>query len=85
MRIELDEHAIARLERRGATPEEATITVRQGARSPARHGRTAFTYEFIGSVEWLGTRYRGKRIICYAAPIEDGWRIITVIVKFLRP
>lgn len=81
MRIEIDPHAAARLAVRGATAAEADKTVRAGTPSPVKHGRTAFTLEILEPVAWRGRVFRGRRITCYAAPIEDGWRVITVIVQ----
>jgi hypothetical protein len=43
-----------------------------------------FALDLPGPREWRSRRYAGRRIIAYAAPIEDGWRVITVVVQFTR-
>jgi hypothetical protein len=50
-------------------------------RFPAKFGRTGFRRNFVFSREWLGRRYTTKQVEAYAVE-EDGWLVITVIVKY---
>jgi hypothetical protein len=81
--VRLHPHAVDRLHERGATEEEVALTVRRGTRSPARLGRTHFSLEHPGEGLWQGRPYRARVIEVYAVP-DDGWLVITVIVKFDR-
>ena len=48
---------------------------------PAKFGRTGFRRNFFFHGEWLGPRYATKQVEAYAVE-EDGWLVITVIVKY---
>jgi hypothetical protein len=52
-----------------------------GERFPAKFGRTGFRRNFPFDGEWNGKRYATKQIEAYAVE-EEGWLVITVIVKF---
>jgi len=81
MTIRLHSHAKDRLEERGATENEVVVTVESGECFPAKFGRTGFRRNFPFDGEWNRKRYATKQIEAYAVE-EDGWLIITVIVKF---
>jgi hypothetical protein len=81
-KVGLHPHAIERLTERGATEEEVVATVKQGERFPAKFGRTGFRRNFVFRGEWLGRRHTTKQVEAYAVE-EDGWLVITVIVKYL--
>lgn len=81
MNIRLHPHALERLSERGATEQEVRHTVEDGERLPAKYGRTGFRRNFTFGGEWNGKRYATKQIEVYAVE-EDGWLVITVIVKF---
>ena len=74
-------HALERLTERGTTEEEVVATVRRGERFPAKFGRTGFRRNFVFRGEWLGRRYATKQVEAYAVE-QDGWLVITVIVKY---
>lgn len=44
--IVFPEHALERMEERGASRHEVRKAIREGEASDARHGRTEFTYTF---------------------------------------
>ena len=44
--IVFSEHALERMEERGASRQEVRTAVREGGRLPARQGRTAFRLAF---------------------------------------
>ena len=75
-------HARERLAERGATEPEVVATVEGGERFPAKFGRTGFRRDFIFGGKWLGRRYSTKQVEAYAVAEEDGWPVITVLVKF---
>ena len=47
----------------------------------SKHGRTGFRRNFSFGGEWNGKHYAVKQIEAYAVE-ENGWLVITVIVKF---
>jgi hypothetical protein len=81
MRVRLHPHALDRLIERGVTREEVVATVEAGERFRAKFGRTGFRRNFAFDGEWRGRRYAVKQVEAYAVE-EDGWLVITVIVKY---
>lgn len=81
MKVRLHSHARDRLLERGATEEEVVATVERGERFAAKHGRTGFRCNFPFGGERNNRQYAAKQIEAYAIE-EDGWLVITVIVKF---
>ncbi len=67
---------------RGATEEEIGLTVEGGERVPAKFGRAGFRRNFSFGAEWRGRHMAMKQIEAYAVEEEDGWLVITVIVKY---
>jgi hypothetical protein len=81
MKVSLHPHAQARLSERGATEEEVVAAVQQGERFPAKFGRTGFRRNFPLDGTWRGRRFRTKQVEAYAVQ-DQGWLVITVIVKY---
>jgi len=81
MEIRLHSHALERLTERGANEEEVRATLEGGEQFPAKHRRTGFRRNFPFDGEWNGKHYAVKQIEAYAVE-ENGWLVITVIVKF---
>jgi hypothetical protein len=81
MNVRLHPHAQERLAERGATEKEVVATVLEGETFPAKFDRTGFRRNFPFDGEWLGRRYATKQVEAYAVE-EDGWLVITAIVKF---
>ena len=81
MSVRLHPHALERLVERGATESEVVATVESGERFPAKFGRAGFRRNFQFDTEWNRKRYATKQIEAYAVE-EDGWYVITVIVRF---
>ena len=81
MNIRLHPHARDRITERGATEAEVVATVEHGEPFPAKFGRTGFRRNFAYNGLWRGIPYATKQVEAYAVP-EDGWLVITVIVKF---
>jgi hypothetical protein len=81
MNIHLHPHARARLAERGASEEEVVSTVHTGERFAAKFGRTGFRRNFSFGGEWRGRHYAVKQVEAYAVQ-EDGWLVVTVIVKY---
>ncbi len=81
MTVRLHPHAQERLVDRGATEAEVIATVESGERFPAKFGRTGFRRNFAFDGEWRGRRYATKQVETYAVE-EDGWLVITVIVRY---
>ncbi|MEW6250720.1 MAG: DUF4258 domain-containing protein [Planctomycetota bacterium] len=81
MKIRLHPHAVARLAERGATEDEVRAAVQNGERLPAKFGRTAFRRNFAYNRTWRGKFYATRQVEAIAVP-EDGWLVITVLVRF---
>jgi hypothetical protein len=81
MDVRLHPHARERIAERGATDGEVVVTVRSGERFPAKYGRTGFRRNFVFESERRGRYYRTKQIEAFAVQ-EDGWLVISVIVKY---
>ena len=81
MKVRLHSHAKERGAERGATEEEVVAAVSEGERFPAKYGRTGFRRNFPFDAEWQGRSYRTKQVEAYAVE-EDGWLVITVMVKY---
>lgn len=81
MEVRLHPHALERLAERGATAEEVRATVAEGEQFPAKYGRTGFRRNFPFKGIWHGRYYTNKQVEAYAVQ-EDGWLVITVMVKF---
>lgn len=82
MRVNIDEHALVRGRERGATEEEMRIAVESGECFPAKRGRTGFRKNFAFKSEWMGKYYENKQLEVFAAKADNGWTVITVIVKY---
>ncbi len=80
--IVFSEHALSRMELRGATRHEVRQTVREGASSPAREGRTKFRHTFDFQGEWRGARYEHKELSVFAVREGGNWIIVTVITRY---
>ncbi len=81
MAVRLHPHALGRAVERGATEAEVVATVERGERFPAKFGRTGYRRNFVFEGEWRGRRYATKQVEAYAVD-EDGWLVISVIVKY---
>ena len=81
MQVRLHPHAQSRLAERGATETEVVATATAGEQFPAKYGRTGFRRNFPFDAEWRGRLYGTKQVEAYAVP-EDGWFVITVIVRY---
>jgi hypothetical protein len=81
MKVSIHPHAAQRLSERGATSQEVVLTVQTGESFPAKHGRTGFRRNFVYNQTWRGRFYATKQVEAIAVP-EDGWLVITVLVKF---
>ena len=81
MTVRLHPHAQARLAERGATEEEAIATVEGGESFPVKFGRTGFRRNFAYNDLWRGRRFATKQVEAIAVE-EEGWLVITVVVKF---
>lgn len=80
--IRFHPHARERLSERGATESEIIETILNGERFPAKFGRSGFRRNFPCEGEWRGRRYGTKQIEAYAVENDDGWLVITVLVKY---
>lgn len=85
MKVTIDPHALLRMTQRGATRPEVEHTVRHGARSPAKFGRTCFEHRFTYHRKWNDRPYSHKMILAYAVETsKDEWLVVTVVVKFFN-
>ena len=81
MNVRIHPHAAERMQERGATEEEVISTVETGERFPAKFGRAGFRRNFPFDGAWRGKTYNAKQIEAFAIE-ENGWLVITVIVKY---
>jgi len=79
--VRLHPHAVARLAERGATEAEVIATVEGGERFAAKFGRTGFRRNFPFGDVWRDRTFATKQVEAYAVQ-EQGWLVITVIVKY---
>lgn len=80
--VRLHPHAVERAEERGATEAEVIATVERGESIPAKHGRAGFRRNFAGQWKRRSKTFDTKQVLAYAARADDGWLVVTVIVKF---
>lgn len=66
---------------RGASEAEIIATVQEGEKFPVKFGRTGFRRNFPVEGRRRGRYYHNKQIEAYAVA-EDGWLLLTVIVKY---
>ncbi len=81
MKIQFHSHALERMCERGAEVEEVIETIETGEYFPAKYGRHGFRKTFPFSGLWKGRQYSTKEIEAYAV-LENGWIVITVLVKY---
>jgi hypothetical protein len=79
--VRLHPHAKVRLLERGATEAEVLAAVEGGERFPAKLGRTGFRRNFSYNQTWRGRTFATKQVEAIAVD-ENGWLVLTVIVKF---
>ena len=82
MTVRFHAHALARMEERGAAPEEVRATVENGERFTAKFGRTGFRRNFPFHGEFLGKHYNTKQIEAIAIQQDSDWLVITVITRY---
>ena len=82
MKIALHPHAKERLAERGATEAEVSAAVTGGEQFPAKFGRTGFRRNFSFQKKWRDEFYATKQVTAFALRETDGWRVITVIVRY---
>lgn len=80
MNIRLHPHALARLKERGATEEEVVATVQEGERFPVKCDRVGFRRNFAYNSAWRDRFFATKQGEAIAVA-EDGWLVLTVIVR----
>ena len=81
MHVTLHPHARARLAERGATEAEVIATVQEGETFPARFDRVGFRRNYAYNALWRGRHYATKQVEAIAVE-ENGWLVLTVVVKF---
>ena len=81
-RVNFHPHARARLGERGATEEEAVLTVRAGERFSAKFDRSGFRRNFPYNAVWMGRMFATKQIEAFAVFEHGAWLVLTVIVKY---
>jgi len=82
MMVRLHPHAHERILERGTTEAEVIATVEHGEQFPAKLGRVGFRRNFPFTGVWRGRSHTTKQVEAYAVVDDDGWLVITVIVKF---
>ena len=81
-RITFSEHALERIEERGATRGEVEKAIREGEVAPAKKGRLAFRKNFSFESEWKGKYYAMKQVKPVVVEIDKELVIITVYVFY---
>ncbi|QWR78373.1 hypothetical protein [Candidatus Magnetomonas plexicatena] len=75
-------HAKERLVERGATEQEAILTVQNGEMFIAKFGRTGFRRNFNFAGLWRGKYYEIKQVEVYAVKDDGNWIIVTIITRY---
>lgn len=75
-------HAQERMSERGVTESEIKEAILHGERFLAKFERSGFRRNFPGNYEWRGHRYGTKQVEVYACKNDNGWLVITVLVKY---
>lgn len=83
MKIRFDEHALERMQERGTTEDEVKAAIFEGKRFQAKQGRIGFRRTFCSETEWEGIICSAKQLEVIVAKKEEGWLVITVIVKYI--
>ncbi|MBI2982436.1 MAG: DUF4258 domain-containing protein [Deltaproteobacteria bacterium] len=81
-KIRLHPHAEQRLSERGATKDEVLATVQSGEKFPAKFDRVGFRRNFAFGGPWRGRQYKTKQVEAYAVHENEGWLVLTVMVKY---
>jgi hypothetical protein len=82
IKITLHQHCWDRRSERGAEEAEVLAAVETGERFPAKFGRTGFRRNFPFGGTWRGRRFHPRQVEAYPVPENDGWLVITVIVRY---
>jgi hypothetical protein len=82
VKITLHPHAKERLTERGATEAEVFATVSGGEQFSAKFGRTGFRRNLAFQRQWRGRSFATKQVTAFAVREEEGWLVITVIVRY---
>jgi hypothetical protein len=82
MNVRIHQHARDRMVERGTTEDEIILTVSQGERFEAKHGRNGFRRNFPYNDQWRGRRFANKQVEAIAVLEDSEWLVITVLVKF---
>jgi hypothetical protein len=70
------EHAISRMQQRGATHAEVLRTIPHGERTLAREGRLAFQKSFPFAACWKGRHYETKQVRVAGPGIFEPLRVL---------
>lgn len=70
------------MDERGASEEDVRLTVVDGERFPAKHGRLGFRRNFRFDHHWRGRHYANRQVEVYAVESKSSVLVITVIVKY---
>ena len=81
MAVRFHPHALTRLAERGATQAEVIAAIERGEQFAAKFGRVGFRRNFAFGGTWHGRTYATKQVEVYAVE-ENGWLVITVIVRY---
>jgi hypothetical protein len=82
MAIKFHPHARERMRERGVNEDEIINTVEQGEEFTAKFGRTGFRRNFHYGWVWRGKQYQTKQVQVFTVNENDGFIVITVIVKY---
>jgi hypothetical protein len=70
------------MKERGALDADIVNAIEKGEKYPAKFNRTGFRRNFINNRKWLGKEYSTKQIEGLAVWENNGWLVITVIVRY---
>jgi len=81
--IRFSEHALTRIEQRGATQEEVVAAIEHGQLAVSREGRVAFQRNFPYHAWWKGKFYETKQVKPIVAEQGNDLIVVTVYVFYL--
>ena len=80
--IEFSNHALERMEDRGASEAEVRVAIREGRAEAGRGGRTHYSQVFAFEGAWEGRRYKQREIRAVVAEESRALVVVTVNVFY---
>ena len=80
--IVFSEHALERMDERGASKAEVREVIRQGESFDVRQDRIGFRLNFLFREKWNNTWYENKEVTVFAVQEVGDWIVVTVVTRY---